>query len=237
MTKDNPKGRGQSRAGGKTTGAAGSPAVNPTANTSLTPPGPAPKSMESRRSGRGAVDAGSQFGQENRSGQGADLTEQMDAAGPDTGGGSSEPDLIPWDPTGKIDDEVERRTRQPTAGSGGGVTGPSAGGGAPSTGGPSGRSGGGQSGGRGVTGRGGQAPADTGYGGGAETLSANRYADATDNAPTDPEEGATTPLASLAAEDQDATGSAAGSLRKGAAPRKGQPTAPRKAPPGSTEVH
>ena len=214
-------------------------AVNPTANTSLTPPGPAPKSMESRQSSRGAGDAGSQFGQESRSGQGADLTEQMDATGPDTGGGASEPDLIPWDPTGKIDDEVERRTRQPGAGSAGGATGPSAGGGSPSTGsGQIGRSGGaGQSGASGATGRGGQTPAGSGYGSGAETLSVNRYADATDNAPTDPEEGATTTLASLAAEDQNATGSAAGSLSKGAARRKGQPTAPHKAPPGATEVH
>src|SRR6476469_5536285 len=142
MTKDNPKGRGQSRVG-KTTGADGASTVNPTANTSLTSPGPAPKSMESRRSTRSAGDAGSQFGQESRSGQGADLTEQMDATGPDTGGGASEPDLIPWDPTGKIDDEVERRTRRPGAGSGAGATGPSAGGRSPSPGGQIGRSGGG----------------------------------------------------------------------------------------------
>jgi hypothetical protein len=237
MTNDNPKGGGQSRkrAGGKAGGAPGPSEANPTANTSLTPPGPAPQTMQSGRRASGARD---QFGQESQTGQGADLTEQMDSAGPGAGSASSEPDLIPWDPTGKIDDEVERRTRQPAATGGGASPSPGAGRGGASAGGQAGGAARGPDGSGGsAAGQGGQQPDSGGYGGGAETLSANRYADATDEAPTDPEEGATTTLASLAAEDLESPSGAADRGSRGAAPRPGQPTAPRKAPSGSSEVH
>ncbi len=64
-------------------------------------------------------------------------------------------DVIPWDPAGKLDDEVERRTAGP----------------APATGGTPGALG--------------------------ETVSPNRYAGATDAAPTSPPAGATTTLGGM----------------------------------------
>jgi len=79
---------------------------------------------------------------------------------------------IPWDPTGKIDDEVERRTLGSPKGGG---QNPQAGGAGPGR-----------------------------YGGELdETVSPNRYAGASDDAPTSPTAGATTTLASLTAEESD----------------------------------
>src|SRR5690348_1185674 len=79
---------------------------NHTANTSLTNPGPPPQNAVS-----------GQFGEVDQTGQGTDLTAQMESAGPSSGNVPGGDDLIPWDPTGKIDDEVERRYRKPPAAS------------------------------------------------------------------------------------------------------------------------
>ena len=75
---------------------------NRTANTSLTNPGPPPQHAVS-----------GQFGEAGQTGQGSDLTAQMESTGPSAGNVPGGDDLIPWDPTGKIDDEVERRYRKP----------------------------------------------------------------------------------------------------------------------------
>ncbi len=77
---------------------------NRSANTSLTNPGPPPQSAGS-----------GQFGEVDQTGQGTDLTAQMESAGPSSGNVPNSDDMIPWDPTGKIDDEVERRYRKPPA--------------------------------------------------------------------------------------------------------------------------
>jgi hypothetical protein len=77
---------------------------NRTANTSLTNPGPPPQNAVS-----------GQFGEVGETGQGSDLTAQMESTGPSSGNVPGGDDLIPWDPTGKIDDEVERRYRKPPA--------------------------------------------------------------------------------------------------------------------------
>ena len=137
-----------------------------------------------------APDHGSgQFGQLGETGKGTDLTEQMDSAGPQTDDHGQAVELIPWNPVGKIDDEVERRT-WPT-------------GQAPSQ--PGDTAAGDVHSGA-VKGGTHQGQEDTGpgrYGGPtAQTMANQRYAGASDNAPTDPVAGATTTLAASAAQEE-----------------------------------
>ena len=72
---------------------------NRTANTSLTDPGPPPASVQA-----------SEMSESTGSGASRGYT------GPSSGNVPNTGDMIPWDPTGKIDDEVERRYRKPPAG-------------------------------------------------------------------------------------------------------------------------
>ena len=139
-----------------------------------------------------AHDSG-QFGQLGATGQGTDLTQQMDSAGPQTDDQGNAVELIPWNPAGKIDDEVERRTWP--AGHAPGEAGHT----------PQGDVHTGA-----VKGGTHQGQEDTGpgrYGGPTgQTMAARRYAGATDDAPTDPVAGATTTLAAgAAAEGSDHT--------------------------------
>ena len=145
-----------------------------------------------------AHDSG-QFGQLGATGKGTDLTQQMDSAGPQTDDQGNAVELIPWNPAGKIDDEVERRTWP--AGHAPGEAGHA----------PQGDVHTGA-----VKGGTHQGQEDTGpgrYGGPTgQTMAAQRYAGATDDAPTDPMAGATTTLAAgAAAEGSDHTMRAPGS--------------------------
>jgi formin 2 len=72
---------------------------NRTANTSLTDPGPPPANVQASEMSEGT-------------GSGA----SRGYTGPSSGNVPNTGDMIPWDPTGKIDDEVERRYRKPPAG-------------------------------------------------------------------------------------------------------------------------
>ncbi len=131
-----------------------------------------------------------QFGELGQGGPGSDLTRQMDSTGPQTDN-SGAVEFIPWDAAGKIDDEVERRTWPPGQG-------PNAPAGTPPA--PSGDVHTGA-----VKGGTHQGQEDTGpgrYGGPTgHTMAAQRYAGASDNAPTDPVAGAVTTLAAETAAD------------------------------------
>ncbi|HUS16846.1 MAG TPA: hypothetical protein VM536_17760 [Chloroflexia bacterium] len=131
-----------------------------------------------------------QFGEVGRTGKGTDLTEQMESVGPSSSNIPGSDDMIPWDPTGKIDDEVERRWHagapgepSPNAGVRGNLGSPKGGGETA----PIGDVGPGR------------------YGGATEgrQMADRRYAGATDDAPTSPEAGATTTTAALAAGDSE----------------------------------
>jgi hypothetical protein len=111
---------------------------NPTANTSLTNPGPPPTgSAPTSRQGAGRGKSGGDRGTlSNRTAntsltdpgsppagmQASEMSESPGSGasrgytGPSSGNVPNTGDMIPWDPTGKIDDEVERRYRKPPAG-------------------------------------------------------------------------------------------------------------------------
>ncbi|MDQ2809040.1 MAG: hypothetical protein M3Z04_19370, partial [Chloroflexota bacterium] len=129
-----------------------------------------------------------QFGELGETGKGTDLTQQMDSPGPQTDDQGNAVELIPWNPAGKIDDEVERRTWP--AGQAPGEAGHT----------PQGDVHTGA-----VKGGTHQGQEDTGpgrYGGPTgHTMAAQRYSGATDDAPTDPVAAATTTLAAGAAAD------------------------------------
>jgi len=72
---------------------------NRTANTSLTNPGPPPASAEA-----------------SEMSQSGGATPARGYTGPSSGNVPNSDDMIPWDSTGKIDDEVERRYRNPPSG-------------------------------------------------------------------------------------------------------------------------